>query len=57
MSLRAVKQIIEPKPTIEAAGVKLQRAFARQDQGSPGDKEVSQATKGDDSVTWIGRVK
>src|ERR1041384_1895818 len=28
MSLRAVKQIIEPKPTIEGAGVKLQRAFA-----------------------------
>ena len=27
MSLRAVKQIIEPKPTIEGAGVKLQRAF------------------------------
>ena len=27
MSLRAVKQIIEPKPAIEGAGVKLQRAF------------------------------
>ena len=27
MSLRSVKQIIEPKPTIEGAGVKLQRAF------------------------------
>jgi redox-sensitive bicupin YhaK (pirin superfamily) len=27
MSLRAVKQIIEPKPIIERAGVKLQRAF------------------------------
>jgi quercetin 2,3-dioxygenase len=27
MSLRPVKQIIEPKPTIEGAGVKLQRAF------------------------------
>jgi quercetin 2,3-dioxygenase len=27
MSLRAVKQIIETKPTIEGAGVKLQRAF------------------------------
>src|SRR5213082_3142162 len=27
MSLRAVKQIIEPKATIEGAGVKLQRAF------------------------------
>src|SRR5690349_11804439 len=27
MSLRAVKQIIEPKPTIEGGGVKLQRAF------------------------------
>jgi quercetin 2,3-dioxygenase len=27
MSLRAVKQIIEPKPTIEGAGVKLQRVF------------------------------
>jgi redox-sensitive bicupin YhaK (pirin superfamily) len=27
MSLRGVKQIIEPKPTIEGAGVKLQRAF------------------------------
>ena len=27
MSLRAVKQIIEPKPTIEGAGVRLQRAF------------------------------
>jgi hypothetical protein len=27
MSLRAVKQIIQPKPTIEGAGVKLQRAF------------------------------
>jgi quercetin 2,3-dioxygenase len=27
MSLRAVKQIIESKPTIEGAGVKLQRAF------------------------------
>ena len=34
MSLRAVKQIIEPKPTIEGAGVKLQRAFGlRQDEG------------------------
>ena len=27
MSLRAVKEIIQPKPTIEGAGVKLQRAF------------------------------
>ena len=27
MSLRAVKQIIETTPTIEGAGVKLQRAF------------------------------
>ena len=27
MSLRAVKQIIQTKPTIEGAGVKLQRAF------------------------------
>jgi hypothetical protein len=27
MSLRPVKQIIHPKPTIEGAGVKLQRAF------------------------------
>jgi quercetin 2,3-dioxygenase len=27
MSLRAVKQIIEPTPTIEGAGVRLQRAF------------------------------
>jgi len=27
MSLRPVKEIIEPKPTIEGAGVKLQRAF------------------------------
>jgi len=27
MSLRPVKKIIEPKPTIEGAGVKLQRAF------------------------------
>jgi len=27
MSLRPVKQIIQPKPTIEGAGVKLQRAF------------------------------
>jgi quercetin 2,3-dioxygenase len=34
MSLRPVKQIIETKPTIEGAGVKLQRAFGfRQDQG------------------------
>src|SRR5215469_3712850 len=28
MSLRAVKQILDTKPTIEGAGVKLQRAFA-----------------------------
>src|SRR5579872_2733186 len=27
MSLRPVKQIIQPKPTIEGAGVRLQRAF------------------------------
>ena len=27
MSLRPVRQIIQPKPTIEGAGVKLQRAF------------------------------
>jgi redox-sensitive bicupin YhaK (pirin superfamily) len=27
MSLRPVKQIIQPKPTIEGAGVKLQRVF------------------------------
>jgi redox-sensitive bicupin YhaK (pirin superfamily) len=27
MSLRPVQQIIQPKPTIEGAGVKLQRAF------------------------------
>lgn len=27
MSLRPIKQIIRPKPTIEGAGVKLQRAF------------------------------
>src|SRR6201985_76472 len=27
MSLRPVKQIIQPKPTIEGAGVKLQRSF------------------------------
>jgi redox-sensitive bicupin YhaK (pirin superfamily) len=27
MSLRAVKQVLRPKPTIEGAGVKLQRAF------------------------------
>src|SRR5580693_4192211 len=27
MSLRPIKQIIQPKPTIEGAGVKLQRAF------------------------------
>jgi len=27
MSLRPVKQIIQPKPTLEGAGVKLQRAF------------------------------
>ena len=27
MSLRAIKQVIQPKPTIEGAGVKLQRAF------------------------------
>ena len=27
MSLRAVKQMLETKPTIEGAGVKLQRAF------------------------------
>ncbi len=27
MSLRAVKQVLETKPTIEGAGVKLQRAF------------------------------
>src|SRR5258707_385463 len=27
MSLRPVKQIIQPKPTVEGAGVKLQRAF------------------------------
>jgi len=27
MSLRPVKQVIQPKPTIEGAGVKLQRAF------------------------------
>jgi hypothetical protein len=27
MSLRAVKQMIETKPTVEGAGVKLQRAF------------------------------
>ncbi len=27
MSLRAVKQVIQPKPTVEGAGVKLQRAF------------------------------
>src|SRR6266568_4012164 len=27
MSLRSVKQVIQPKPTIEGAGVKLQRAF------------------------------
>src|ERR1700749_5007682 len=27
MSLRPVKQIIRPKPTIEGAGVKLERAF------------------------------
>jgi hypothetical protein len=54
MSLRAVKQIIEPsKPRASSCSA----PFARQDQGSPGDKEVSQATKGDDSVTWIGRVK
>ena len=26
MSLRPIKQIIQPKPTIEGAGVKLQRA-------------------------------
>jgi len=27
MSLRPIRQIIQPKPTIEGAGVKLQRAF------------------------------
>ena len=27
MSIRPVKQIIKPQPTIEGAGVKLQRAF------------------------------
>jgi len=27
MSLRPIKQIIQPKPTVEGAGVKLQRAF------------------------------
>jgi len=27
MSLRPVKQILETKPTIEGAGVRLQRAF------------------------------
>ena len=27
MSLRPIKQIIQTKPTIEGAGVKLQRAF------------------------------
>ncbi len=27
MSLRPAKQVIQPKPTIEGAGVKLQRAF------------------------------
>ena len=27
MSLRAVKQMLETKPTLEGAGVKLQRAF------------------------------
>ncbi len=27
MSLRPIKQISQPKPTIEGAGVKLQRAF------------------------------
>src|ERR1700746_3067575 len=27
MSLRAVKQVLETKPTVEGAGVKLQRAF------------------------------
>ena len=27
VSLRPIKQIIQPKPTIEGAGVKLQRAF------------------------------
>jgi len=36
MLLRAVKQIIEPKPTIEAAGVKLQRAFRSARPGKSG---------------------
>ena len=34
MSLRPVRQVIQTKPTIEGAGVKLQRAFGfRQDKG------------------------
>ena len=40
MSLRAVKQIIEPKPTIEAAGVKLQRAFRSARPGKSGKQKV-----------------
>jgi redox-sensitive bicupin YhaK (pirin superfamily) len=27
MSLRPLKQIVQPKPTVEGAGVRLQRAF------------------------------
>jgi redox-sensitive bicupin YhaK (pirin superfamily) len=46
MSLRAVKQIIETKPTIEGAGVKLQRAF-----GFGKTREFDPFLLLDDSVT------
>ncbi len=34
MSLRPVKQIIQPKPTIEGAKVRLQRAFGKKHRRS-----------------------
>ena len=41
MLLRAVKQIIEPKPTIEAAGVKLQRLRSARPGKSGRQRSVS----------------
>ena len=51
MSLRPIKQIIQPKPTIEGAGVKLQRAF-----GFGKTKEFDPFLLLDDFATTIRRT-
>ena len=53
MSLRAVKEIYQTKPTIEGAGVKLQRAFGF---GKTGEFDPSWPVRSRTVIRWATRA-